>query len=102
MEKTLDQKLSQVTEMQKLFDKVKPEVEQLLSLLVSYKETNAKINCLKDFYQTEWMLLYETLPVAERDRYEIMGQDPLWNLITDHYRYTHQFLREIALQITEE
>ena len=100
--KTLDERLKMLEEMQKLFDEVEPEVEQLLKLFIKFRKVNDKINSLQEFYNAEWMDLYENVPAAERDKFKIMEQDALWNLITTYYRNMHRFLGENEPQITAE
>ncbi|MDO5655176.1 MAG: DUF4298 domain-containing protein [Flavobacteriaceae bacterium] len=102
MDETLDQKLERLQQIQDLFDEVKPEVEGLMNIFVQYSTVSNKVKQLQEFYQQDWMDFYDNLPVAEQDKFEIMGQDALWNLITDHHRIAHRFMRHIVNQITQE
>ena len=92
-------KIERVKEMQKLFNEVNPETEQLFLMLENLKNTGRKISELKAFYTNEWIDLYDNLPEKIVAYLEIMNQDSLWNLLQDYDILLKKILKETVAQI---
>lgn len=85
--------------MQKLFNEVNTEIEQLFLMLENLKNTGRKISELKAFYTNEWMDLYDNLPEHSEEYFEIMNQDSLWNLLQDYDILLKKILKETVAQM---
>lgn len=92
-------KIERVKEMQKLFNEVNPETEQLFLMLENLKNTGRKISELKAFYTNEWIDLYDNLPENNVEYFEIMNQDSLWNLLQDYDILLKKILKETVAQM---
>lgn len=94
--------LSRLNLHQKMYDDLTKEVEGLHVFEKKFKEISEKMRTLSTYYQEDWMRDVDSIKNTEKALdYTILGQDAIWNLLSDHYQFNKKMLKVLAIELNK-
>lgn len=94
--------LSRLNLHQKMYDDLTKEVEDLHVFEKKFKEISEKMLTLSTYYQEDWMRDVDSIKNTEKALdYTILGQDAIWNLLSDHYQFNKKMLKVLAIELNK-
>lgn len=87
---------------QTLFDIASKDMEELLSFKKKFEDVSKKIRELEEYYKDNWLQDVDNIKNTKNElNYSILGQDAIWNLLSDHYEFNKQMLKVLADELNK-
>lgn len=87
---------------QTLFDIASKDMEELLSFKKKFEDVSKKIRKLEEYYKDNWLQDVDNIKNTKNElNYSILGQDAIWNLLSDHYEFNKQMLKVLADELNK-
>ena len=94
--------LARVQQMQAVMDSVAEDLAGIQKFRKKLVSVNKRMKQLSAYYGNDWIKDYELQSeMKELANHEILGQDPLFELITDHYNEMKKLLLVCAKEINQ-